>query len=182
MGLVPTRITIDEFLKRPQREDEYDEELIDGEVVLFAKPTKGHTEIVSRALVKLSPLQEQGFVVCGNVACRLSEDSLPNADIGVFRRERWDSVDPEDFVREAPSLAIEVISPRDQLSQLLRKSELYLAHGAEQVWMINPGTRSIEVLEQGGETWEVRDGDSVESYGIKIQVSDLFATPDSNPV
>ncbi len=93
---------MDDFLSRPEREDGFHEELIEGEVVLSPNAKKRHNDIVSRIERKLLPLEDQGFVVRREVACRLSPKSLPNTDAAVFLKKRWDIVDPDDFVREAP--------------------------------------------------------------------------------
>ncbi len=44
-----------------------------------------HNEVVRRIERQLLPLEEQGFVVLGEVACRVTDSSLPNTDVAVIR-------------------------------------------------------------------------------------------------
>ncbi len=171
----PSLISIDDFLSRPEREDGFQEELIEGEIVLSPNAKKRHNDVVSRIERKLLPLEDQGFVVRGEVACRLSPKSLPNTDAAVFRKERWDIVDPDDFICEAPALAIEVVSPGNRNRKLLTKVDLYLEHGAEQVWLIYPKTQTVNVLSNDGGSREARTGETIDFHGFRIAVADLFA-------
>jgi len=173
-ALIPGQISIDEFLARPEREDGLQEELIEGEIILSPNAKKRHNDVVRRLERKLQTLEEHGFVVLGEVACRLSAKSLPNTDVSIFRRERWDVVDPDDFIREAPALAIEVVSPGNRNQKLFTKVDLYFEHGAEQVWVVYPKTRTIKVLTQDGNDYEAREGESVSFSGLNLNVSDLF--------
>jgi Uma2 family endonuclease len=173
-AIVPGQISIDDFLSRPEREDGFHEELIEGEIVLSPNAKKRHNDIVSRIERKLLPLEDHGFIVRGEVACRLSLKSLPNTDAAVFRKDRWDAVDPDDFIQEAPALAVEVVSPGNRNPKLLTKVDLYLGHGAEQVWLIYPKTQTVKVLYQNGDNREAREGEIVEFCGLQIVVSDLF--------
>ena len=167
----PDLLTVDDFLRRPERDDGFFEELIDGEVIELPSVTKRHSDIAKHLYDSLLPLDREGFVVQGEVACRLSDRSLPNTDVCVIRRERWDAVADDDFLRESPALAVEVHSPSNR--RLRRKAELYLEHGAEQVWLVYPKTGTILVLTQDGDR-EVRPSESIEFHGLRIPLSKIF--------
>ncbi len=122
----------------------------------------------------MSTLENHGFVVLGEVACRLSQTSLPNTDAAVFRKERWDAVDPDDFTEEAPALAVEVVSPGNRNPKLMTKVDLYLSHGSEQVWLVNPMTRTVIVFYQSGEQKEIQAGELITFYDVQFDVSSLF--------
>jgi Uma2 family endonuclease len=164
-------LSVEEFLLRPERWDGYYEELVDGEVYVSPNVKPRHNEIVYRFQEALRPLESKGFVVRGEVACRVTDSSLPNADIAVVRRERWNAIPDGDFLREAPALAIEVASPGNR--QLRRKALLYLEYGAEQVWIVYAKTRTVLVMTADGDR-EAREGEMVEFYGVRVAVSDLF--------
>lgn len=136
-------MTVDEFLKRPERLDGMQEELIDGEVIVSPNAKKRHTEASANIYDLLLPLKQHGFTVLGETACRLTNDSLPNTDASVVLQERWQTVPDDDFLRESPALAIEVHSPKNTKSKLLRKVELYLEHGPNSGgWFIRNSARS----------------------------------------
>ena len=52
--------------------------------------------------------------------------------------------------RGAPDLAIEVVSPNDKAGELILKTGDYLAAGTQQVWIVEPGTRTVTVYRPGG--------------------------------
>ena len=95
--------------------------------------------------------------------------------MAVFRKERWDAFDPVDFVGEAPLLAVEVVSPGNRHPKLLTKVDLYLRHGAEQVWLVYPKKQTVTVLSQNGDNKEYRSNEAMEFLGLHIVVADLFA-------
>ena len=174
-ALVHPRISVEEFLRRPPRADGWGEELIDGEVILSPNAKKLHTNASSRVFKLLLPLEQHGFIVLGEVACRLTADSLPNTDAAVVDQKRWDAVPDNEFLRESPALAIEVHSPTNTKSKLLRKVELYLEHGAEQCWVIYPKQRKVVIYFPDGTSEQVRETETLSFHDCVIAVSDLFA-------
>ncbi len=171
-AVLPSRLSVDEFLRRPERQDGCYEELIEGEVYVSPNVKLRHNDIVRRIERKLQPLEEQGYEVFGEVACRVTEESLPNTDVCVIRRDRWEAVNLDDFLRESPALVVEVASPGNR--KLRRKALLYLEHGAEQVWIVYPKTRRVLVMRPEDEDYEARIEESVEFHGITVLVRDIF--------
>lgn len=169
---LPSPITVDEFLARPEREDGQYEELVEGEIYVSPNVKAGHNRVVRRIERALLPLEQHGFEVFGEVACRLSTWSLPNTDVAVIRRDRWGKIGDDDFLSGAPDLVVEVASPGNR--QLRRKAVLYLEHGAEQVWVVYPKTRRVLVLTPEGEDNQAREGEFIEFHGLTISVSDIF--------
>lgn len=121
---------------------------------------------------KLSPLRERGFYVFGEIACRLKDRSLPNTDVTAVRRERWDAIDDDDFIREAPAFAVEVASPSNR--KMREKALLYLEHGAEQVWIVYPKIRRVLVLKPNEDDDQRREGEFLDFHEVRFAVSDLF--------
>ncbi|MFL6447571.1 MAG: Uma2 family endonuclease [Bryobacteraceae bacterium] len=137
-------MSLEEFLARPQRGDGNHEELIEGEIYVSPDEKPRHAEIVRRIGRSLQPLEDQGFIVLGEVACRVTDSSLPNTDVAVVSPERREATGWDNFLRESPALVVEVASP-NQNQKLLRKAPLYLEHGAEQVWIAYPHKRVVRV-------------------------------------
>ena len=136
MSTIAAPLTVEEFLARPEREDGCVEELIDGEVIVSPNAKYNHSLIVTRLVKALLPLEDKGFVVLGEVTCYLDERSLPNPDVAVVRQ-----LHPRpplgtagcDKPRSWPSRSY---PPGNR--KLLRKVDLYLANGGEQVWLVDP--------------------------------------------
>jgi Uma2 family endonuclease len=171
-AVLPARMTVDAFLERPERMDGFYEELIEGRIYVSPNVKKRHNDLVRRIERLLQPLEEKGFLVFGEVACRVTNESLPNTDVAVVRKERWDSVSDDDFIRESPALVVEVQSPGNR--QLHRKAAIYLEHGAEQVWIVYPKSQRVRVLTPDDDR-DVRLGETLEFEGIRIPVEQLFS-------
>lgn len=69
---------------------------------------------------------------------RRNPDTLRGPDIAWLSQERLRTVDPDKIFEGAPNLAVEVASPSDPISALLKKTFQYLEAGAEEVWLILP--------------------------------------------
>jgi len=165
-------MSVEEFLERPERWDGNHEELVEGEIYVSPNSKPRHNELVSRIERRLLPLEQQGYVVHGEVTCRVTDSSLPNTDVAVIPRDRWEATGLDDFLRESPALVVEVASP-NQSQKLLRKAALYLEYGAEQVWIAYPLKRVVQVLTID-DNREAREGETVEFHGITIPVSEIF--------
>jgi Uma2 family endonuclease len=168
----PHQMWVEEFLERPERWDGNHEELIEGEIYVSPNNKPRHSEVVRRLERRLLPLEQQGFVVHGEVACRVTDSSLPNTDVAVIRQDRWEANGLDNFLPESPALVVEVASP-NQTRKLLIKAALYLEYGAEQVWIAYPLKRVVQVLTADGSR-EAREGETVEFHGIVIPVSEIF--------
>ena len=75
----------------------------------------------------------------------------------------------------APSLVIEVLSPKQNLQPLLDKVRDYLRHGVRNCWVIVPGTRTISEFPQSGPSRTVCDGVLRDEHlGIEVNVAAIF--------
>ncbi|HEX2905334.1 MAG TPA: Uma2 family endonuclease [Phototrophicaceae bacterium] len=80
-------------------------------------------------------------------------------------------------VPQMPDLAVEVKSPDDTLKELRQKARYYLAHGCEQVWLVHPQKRFVEVYTPDDEL-VLLEGDILDGGellpGFQLTVSDVF--------
>lgn len=95
--------------------------------------------------------------------------SVPRSD------NAWDVV---------PNLAVEVVSPWDNVEELEQKIAEYFRVGVELVWVVYPSQSKIHVLVgltqiQVLTTTDVLDGGTV-LPGFRLNVSELFAEPAEN--
>jgi Uma2 family endonuclease len=89
---------------------------------------------------------------------------------------RIPAVDVESlFIDGYPDLAIEVLSPADSMSDVLRKIGDYLEAGAKQVWIIDPKNESAEVYSSGDRVTRLTDdqflsgGDVLAGFALNIK-------------
>jgi Uma2 family endonuclease len=68
---------------------------------------------------------------------------------GLFlSRARWPAGDPP-YLRVAPELVVEVVSPGDTAQDVRAKVDEWLAHGVRMVWVAFPNAREVHVYATG---------------------------------
>lgn len=160
-------------------------ELVDGELVEMA-PSGGDASWIGARFVRhlgnhVDPLglgrvygSDAGFVLTpGRPLLRVP-------DAAFVRGDRLPS--PEEhrgFLRLAPDLAVEVLSPTDRMADVLAKVAEYLGAGVRLIWLADPPSRTvtaytadqpIRVLSEGE---ELDGGDVLPDF--RIAVAELFA-------
>ena len=67
-------------------------------------------------------------------------------DVAMILRDRQPhGPPPEGYCRIAPDLVVEVVSPHDVAQEVHDKIQLWLQAGVQQVWVVWPSTRTVEV-------------------------------------
>ncbi len=161
--------------------DGYHRELIEGELQVLPPPKSRHTEVaynLHQALVPAAASAEaRAFMEAGY---KLSSDppSWVQPDISVLRNARRRETKGEDYYRGAPELAVEVVSPSETASDLNRKVELMLRHGALAVWVVYPEQREVHVFSPDGCSVRQREGETISIAellpGWELPVSQIF--------
>jgi Uma2 family endonuclease len=170
---LPVQMSLKEFQARSPRTDGEREELIEGELVVSPDPKADHAYIVEMLREALRPLLAEGYFITNHSSCVLPPRSMPSPDLFVVRRERMmDAVRRRDWIHGAPDLVIEISSASNR--RLQTKADLYLRHGAEQVWTVYPNRHVVLVSTAEGPR-EARQGETFEFRGIILNVRDLFA-------
>jgi Uma2 family endonuclease len=104
----------------------------------------------------------------------------PDVSFIALPRLSQDAV-PTGFVRIAPDLAVEVISPNDLNVETDQKVEDYLGAGVKLVWVINPQSRTVLVYRADGSIVGLRDSDEISGEDVlpafRCQVNELFVLP-----
>lgn len=123
-------------------------ELIDGRIMPMS-PTGGRHGVIELRLgsILLEFLGERGHVLVGEVGIyiRRNPDRVRAADVAVFSKERLPEM-PDTYIEAAPELAVEIMSPTDLWSNVRTKIDDYFSIGVEQVWIVEPDTRSVLVF------------------------------------
>lgn len=170
-------ISIKEYLRNPEYEHA---EYIDGWVAPLNVGTKDHGRIQVRCGRKLDEWLERhgGGYVAAQLHCRLTIDGstrfrLP--DLSVVLADE----DPQQrYLNRAPDLAVEIRSPEDSLTELIRKADEYFANGSKLVWIVLPEEESVLVRTADGRLRPVTRDETLEGGdplpGLTIAVADLF--------
>lgn len=99
----------------------------------------------------------------------------PVPDISVYPAEPLDWLHDEVRVSEPPLVVVEIVSPSQNLTDLLEKAQQYLAHGVKASWIVQPQLCLITVLTQGNKPITYTHGSFIDpATGITISLDDIF--------
>ncbi|MCX7049950.1 MAG: Uma2 family endonuclease [Candidatus Sumerlaeota bacterium] len=174
-------MTAEEFWRLAQHSD-YRGELIFGEEHPLAPAGFDH----GRMLVELAALicahvkKKRLGVVNSDVGYVLTRnpDTILAPDIAFVSKERLGQLgDPSRFSEIPPDLAIEIISPSDTYAATKDKAAIYLEAGVQEVWIVNPRRKTIEVM-RPSQTIEIhRVGEFIETPllpGFRLSLSEIL--------
>ncbi|MCL4303305.1 MAG: Uma2 family endonuclease [Anaerolineae bacterium] len=158
-------------------------ELIDGRIVLMT-PAGGEHGLVEfnlgselRSFVRQHTL---GWVMGGEVGVytRRNPDRVRGADVVFISKERLPDR-PQGFLEVAPELIVEIISPTDRWQDMHEKLEEYFAIGVQQVWIVEPPTRTVRVYHSATEMYKLTESDILAGEGplagFALAVAEIFA-------
>ena len=114
---------------------------------------------------------EWGVLVAVEVRTRIADSIYRLPDVVVVR-----SAPEEGTITEPPLIVVEVLSPRDTYAETQRRARDYQDMGIENVWIIDPDTRTARVCR--GENWTEATQFVVKDSPIFIDVTALFARLD----
>ena len=152
-----------------------DRELVDGRIEERNLGEKEHS-IIQRYLTFLFMLKrdEWGVEVFPELRTQTKAKNFRVPDVLVTRAgEKF-----ERYVKRAPLVAIEILSPEDSLQSIQRKAAEYRSFGVENIWMIDPENRRVYRYGSDGID-EVVDGELAVAYTpIRVVLSEMFAELD----
>lgn len=90
---------------------------------------------------------------------------------------------PVGYVRIAPDLVVEVISPNELADEVESKIDEYLAAGVRLVWIVYPVARTIKIHRANGTIGWLREHDVLDGEdvlpGFRCQIRELFPPTNS---
>jgi Uma2 family endonuclease len=176
-----TKLTLEQFLVLPETEPA--SELIDGEVVQKTMPTLYHA-VIQRLLsfVFTLYLREHPIGEAGPELRCLFGSRAPNQarlpDFMFVSADRLQGVAGDQPLPGAPDLAVEILSPDDRTSKVMRKVRYYLANGVRLVWLIDPAKRTVRVYTEAKLLRTFTDKDTLDGGdvlpGFSVPVRDIL--------
>jgi Uma2 family endonuclease len=158
-------------------------ELVDGRIVHMNPTGVEHADIeialgaALRAFVRKNRL---GRVLGGEVGIytRRNPDRVRGADLAFISRERLADNPAKGFLKVAPELAVEIVSPRDRWQDIRQKIEEYFAIGVQRVWIVEPDNRDVLIYSSSTEMRKFGEGDILTGEGVlegfSVPVAELF--------
>ena len=146
----PVYLTADEFLRHPAAEGA--SELVNGEIVYTSPAGAVHHLIGGALFARLWAHVEAhglGDAFMDNVGYYLpipgrTRDTVRAPDVSFVAAGRLTSI-PRGFLRLAPDLAVEVLSPENTAADMDARMADYFAAGTRRLWVIDPDRRTVAV-------------------------------------
>ncbi len=146
------------------------QELLDGELVQMPPPKDRPSQICSKILEKF-----YSFLTASRIRCEAGfviQSHFVQPDVSVsFPNQPTE----RGWLAGAPMVAIEVASRGNTPNQLEWKKDLYLANGAQEVWIVYDKTQTIVVHQADGHS--IRYTDHFVSHALNTEMSakEVFA-------
>jgi Uma2 family endonuclease len=175
---VISKITLDEFLH--MKDEKPALEYACGKVFQKPMPTRTHSKIqMFLSVVLFQFLARTGLgEVLPEFRCIFGPPGRARAyvpDLAYVSKERTTG---QEYLYTAPDLAIEIVSPGQNIARLLDKAQFYLLSDARLVWVIDSGAETIAVLAPGQESQTLSTGDTLDGGdvlpGFSLPVDDIF--------
>ena len=159
-------------------------ELVEGELVVMAPAGGRHGRIantIAYFLTQVSRDRKWGTVFAAETGflLRRDPDTVRAPDVAFVSSERLGTDEaPAGFLKMAPDLAVEVVSPSDSAAAVQSKVEDWLGAGTRLVWVVYPDTRSVTVYRSLNEAEVLSEPDALDGAPVlpdfALPVSDLF--------
>ena len=141
-------LSIDDFLQLPETQPA--SQLIDGEVIQKVMPQGEHSRLQYRLCSSINEVAETNKIACAFPELRcIFNDNVIVPDISIFR---WNRIPRTPSGRIAnrfnlyPDWSIEILSPEQSQTKVLKKLLLCSQSGTELGWLIDPDEETILIV------------------------------------
>ena len=143
--MASTQITWQDTLLMPEDGKRY--EAIAGDLYVTAAPSFRHQWISGRLYVALDQLlyPEHGRVLAAPVGVEFPDTEEGVQPDLVFISHARSAIAGQDWIRGAPDLIVEMLSPSTAERDRSIKRKLYERQSVAQYWIVDPETKTIEV-------------------------------------
>lgn len=161
------------------------ERTADGEVIFMppaAADTGARNSEVTGQLWFWNRKTGLGKVFDSSAGFILSNGAIRSPDSAWIRRTRWEGLTRQEqrrFAPLCPDFVVELRSRSDELVDLRRKMEEYMANGALLGWLIDPQARQVYVYRPGQPLEVLDDPESISGDpvlpGFTLEMGDIFS-------
>ena len=179
----PTSMTVEEFEHYPF--GEMHAELVRGEPRVMSPAAGGHGVVqgnLSRLLLPFVHERRLGRVFNDGVGYELVvlPRTVREPDLSFVRADRLPpgGIPRRGFLKMAPDLAVEIVSPSNSVRDVTRKVLEYLGAGARLVWVVDPSSRTVTVYPGREQIRILTAEEGLDAAdvlpGFQVRVGDLF--------
>ncbi|PYV09182.1 MAG: Uma2 family endonuclease [Acidobacteria bacterium] len=178
------RLTAEDLWRIPA--DDIRRELVDGKIIEMA-PAGGihgkYVTVIARRLADHVERHGGGEVLTGDVGFILNLPRDPERvrapDVAFISTARLPGGElPREFLRGAPDLAVEVLSPSESPIEVQQKVREYLDSGARLVWIVAPDANTVTAYRADGTAQLLRESDMLQGEdvlpGFSLRLGDFF--------
>jgi Uma2 family endonuclease len=182
MAVPKRKLTLEEFLELPEEEPalEYEE----GTVTQKVSPKGKHSRLQGWMIKLINTVTEPRKLAMAFPELRFATaQRSPVPDVAVYL---WDRIPRDergrvaDNFREAPDIAIEIVSPEQSVNSLIRRCLWYVAHGVRLALLVDPKDESVLVFRPNQIPSPRRGADRIDFDdvlpGLTMTVDELFAS------
>jgi Uma2 family endonuclease len=147
MGAARTLLSAEEFDNYPFEEDKR-YELDEGELIEMTRPAYLHNRVLGRLFNRLTnyfDANRLGEALISENLYALSPSTRRSPDVAVILGDRHQELKDAKVISIIPDIAAEVLSPSETTTAIHRKLKQYFQAGVKKVWLIDPGTREVEI-------------------------------------
>jgi Uma2 family endonuclease len=155
MPILKQRATYEDLMEAP---DIYIAEILDGDLYGTPRLPLRDSHVVSLLAGELHNPFDRGRGGPGGwwllhlIELHFGGDVLV-PDLAGWRRERLPEIPDAPWLSLAPDWVCEVASPSTEQIDRVRKLPIYAREGVAHVWLLNPTTKTLEVLRRGESAW-----------------------------
>ena len=160
-------------------------QIVDGELFVTPSPKFTHQHILSRinaAFIHYLEAHPIGYALFAPLDVILSEIDVLEPDLLLVLNEHRNIL--QDWVRGAPDLVVEILSPGTVRIDRGPKLRAYARFGVPECWLVDPEEKCVEVYRTAGPTYalheaftESRSLTSAMLPGFSLAVAEIFRLP-----
>ncbi|MDJ0846612.1 MAG: Uma2 family endonuclease [Crocosphaera sp.] len=141
-------ISLDEFLQLPETQPA--SQLIDGKIIKKIMPQGEHSRLQYKLCSTINKVAENNKIACGfpELRCILN-DNVIVPDISVFRWERIPRTTSGRIANRFdlyPDWSIEILSPEQSQTKVLKKLLICSESGTKLGWLIDPNEETVLIV------------------------------------
>lgn len=152
-----TSATYDDLVRLPEN---MVGELIDGELYAWPRPSGAHGRASSALGMDIGAPYDRGrggpggWWILDEPELHL-DGAVAVPDLAGWRRERMPELPKGHIFEIAPDWICEVLSPSTQRHDRRTKMPLYARHGVSYLWLFDPDSRTLEVMQLVDGRWTI---------------------------
>lgn len=177
-------ITLDEFLALPEANPALEYE--DGRVTQKVAPMGRHSRLQSALCNRLNQLTEYARAGIAFTELRTTYPGARRSFVPDVALYRWDRIprtadgEVADRFTEPPDLAVEIVSPDQSVTSLVRKCVWFVEHGVRVALLVDPDDRTILLFRAGQPAAALRGPDALDLTDVvpqlNLTVEEIFSS------